>query len=425
MFVVVLRKEPFADQNQVVLVRTVLSLAVGVIGAVVPGFLQIDLGGKGVAIRAGGALALFVITFFFSPNVLPLAVSKEQLDKIEKASAETRSDVGRIVSKFDSISVQAIYELPKDEPDVKVLATCLTEIGQAVRHDRKAQPRGLTISYSYPGSDAGPSKPPVVSIDLEQLLNEGFVNLSPKLVELVPFVTFLRQPKLQIGINRSQRASDGLVNSFLGLADRPDLYLFAYGSPVDPQKGNFGKVILDASRQRVLVSWNGLEYPLDKWATSRQILSIQDLDKSQFVVMLSNPGTVDPKLDQIAAKCRPIWLNIRFDNSFVTFENFNRAPPVLKWQAFSTSFPSAQTILDGKASRPFVVFVSSRVLLERRRSRGGSSTRGGSRGLVAQRAVRALVVVFLLKPSGEPPCLGQVGKLLAVQKLVSQAAEGA
>ena len=68
---------------------------------------------------------------------------------------------------------------------------------------------------------------------------------------------------------------------------------------------------------------------------------------------------------------------------------------------------------------------SSRVLLERRRSRSGSSTRGGELGggLVAQAAVRSLVVVLLLASAGEPPRLGQVGELLAVQQLVAQPAE--
>jgi len=70
-------------------------------------------------------------------------------------------------------------------------------------------------------------------------------------------------------------------------------------------------------------------------------------------------------------------------------------------------------------------FVSSRVLLERRRSRSGSSTRGGKlgRGLVVETVVRMLVVVFFLTPSSEPPRFGQVGELLRAQQLVPQAAE--
>jgi hypothetical protein len=99
VFIVVLRKEPFADQNQVVLLRTILSLAVGIIGAVVPGFLQVDLSRKGVAIRAGGALALFVITYFFSPRVLPtetgaavmLASIEEKLKGLDEQKALLQS----------------------------------------------------------------------------------------------------------------------------------------------------------------------------------------------------------------------------------------------------------------------------------------------------------------------------------------------
>ena len=67
----------------------------------------------------------------------------------------------------------------------------------------------------------------------------------------------------------------------------------------------------------------------------------------------------------------------------------------------------------------------SRVLLERRRSRSGSSTRERelTGGLVTQAAVWPLVVVFLQLPPGEPPRLDQVGELLAVQSLVPQPAE--
>ncbi len=362
VFIVVLRKEPFTDQNQVVLVRIVLSLAVGVIGAVVPGFLRIDLDGGGVAIRAGGALALFVITFFFSPTVLPLAVSKEKLEKIERTSEDTRSDVGRMLTKFDSIFVQAVYELPIDEPQVKALATCLAEIRQAVQRDRKPLPQGLTLSFL--GSNDEPSKPPIVSVDLDDILNEQFVKLSPKLHGLGTFLTFLQKPKLQIGINRSLRSTNELTNNLLGLSERPDLHLFVHDWPVAPQKGNFGLVILDESHDRVLVSWNGFRYPSNHWGTVRKVISIQDLNNSQFVAMLSNPGNIDSKLDEIAAKCKPIWINIRFDNNFVTFDNFDQSPPVLKWQSFSTNFPSTQTILNGKGVRPF----------------DPSSTKGSNRG---------------------------------------------
>lgn len=67
----VIRNEPFRDPNLVVLVRVLLSLAVAIQGAIVPGFLRLSWKGKGLLVRAGGALALFVLTFLVTPTVLP------------------------------------------------------------------------------------------------------------------------------------------------------------------------------------------------------------------------------------------------------------------------------------------------------------------------------------------------------------------
>jgi tetratricopeptide (TPR) repeat protein len=65
----VVRNEPFTDPNLVVLARIILALAVGVLGATIPGFLQLTYNFAGFAIRAAGALALFVIAFFGTPHV--------------------------------------------------------------------------------------------------------------------------------------------------------------------------------------------------------------------------------------------------------------------------------------------------------------------------------------------------------------------
>ena len=76
MFLII-RNEPFADQNLVVIARTMLSFSVATLGATVPGFLRISWQGKGAIIRAGGALALFVLTFLYTPKVLPVGVVDE------------------------------------------------------------------------------------------------------------------------------------------------------------------------------------------------------------------------------------------------------------------------------------------------------------------------------------------------------------
>jgi hypothetical protein len=66
----VIRNQPIADRNFVVMLRVVLSMVVAVFGAVVPGMLRVDFSAKGLTIRAIGALALFVITFILTPTVL-------------------------------------------------------------------------------------------------------------------------------------------------------------------------------------------------------------------------------------------------------------------------------------------------------------------------------------------------------------------
>lgn len=66
----VIRDRPFSDLNFVIFVRILLSLSCSILGAVVPGFLQVDMRKKGLVIRAGGALALFIVTFFFTPSVI-------------------------------------------------------------------------------------------------------------------------------------------------------------------------------------------------------------------------------------------------------------------------------------------------------------------------------------------------------------------
>lgn len=69
----VIRNEAFADPNLVRLLRIILSVAAGILGATIPGFLDVKWSGGGFIIRAGGALALFVITFFGSPSVILLS----------------------------------------------------------------------------------------------------------------------------------------------------------------------------------------------------------------------------------------------------------------------------------------------------------------------------------------------------------------
>jgi hypothetical protein len=57
------------DPQIALYVRLILSLAVAVLGGTVPGFLHLQLKRRGNTLRAGGALALFVLTYVYTPNM--------------------------------------------------------------------------------------------------------------------------------------------------------------------------------------------------------------------------------------------------------------------------------------------------------------------------------------------------------------------
>src|SRR5687768_11944738 len=67
----IVRNEPFRSPNLVVAMRILIAVAAATLGGTIPGFLNVGWNVRGVSIRAGGALALFVIAFFGTPTVLP------------------------------------------------------------------------------------------------------------------------------------------------------------------------------------------------------------------------------------------------------------------------------------------------------------------------------------------------------------------
>ena len=70
MAYLLIRNEPIADARLFFGLRLILSFGAAVLGASIPGFLNIQWSGGGLAVRAGGALALFVLTYVFTPDLV-------------------------------------------------------------------------------------------------------------------------------------------------------------------------------------------------------------------------------------------------------------------------------------------------------------------------------------------------------------------
>jgi hypothetical protein len=64
------RNTPISDPKLFFVLRVVLSFSAATLGATIPGFLNVSWSGGGLAVRAGGALALFVLTFVYTPDLV-------------------------------------------------------------------------------------------------------------------------------------------------------------------------------------------------------------------------------------------------------------------------------------------------------------------------------------------------------------------
>jgi hypothetical protein len=65
-----IRNEEIADPRLFFALRLVLSFGTAVLGATIPGFLAVGWSGSGLTVRAGGALALFVLTYLYTPDLV-------------------------------------------------------------------------------------------------------------------------------------------------------------------------------------------------------------------------------------------------------------------------------------------------------------------------------------------------------------------
>jgi hypothetical protein len=64
-----IRNEEIADARLFFALRLVLSFSAAVLGATIPGFLSLGWSRGGFTVRAGGALALFVLTYVYTPDL--------------------------------------------------------------------------------------------------------------------------------------------------------------------------------------------------------------------------------------------------------------------------------------------------------------------------------------------------------------------
>lgn len=97
--------------------RITLSLAVAGVAAMIPGFINLDVNPNvGLLIRAGGALAVFVIVFFFNPALLAVQDS-EPPKQLEQVAAVCYSIVEDSIKFFLVKTTGGRWTFPKGNVD--------------------------------------------------------------------------------------------------------------------------------------------------------------------------------------------------------------------------------------------------------------------------------------------------------------------
>jgi hypothetical protein len=108
-----IRNQSIADPRMFFALRVVISLSAATLGASLPGFLTLRWSGSRLVARATGALALFVLTFVYTPNL----VEKQGAGSgIQINQTSTGSTSPPIVGNTGTIHIEGVNGQKKDSP---------------------------------------------------------------------------------------------------------------------------------------------------------------------------------------------------------------------------------------------------------------------------------------------------------------------
>ncbi len=102
------RGEPFADPNLAVIARIFMSLAAAIFGTTVSGIFMISWSKPGLVVRAGGALALFLVTFWGTPTIAVEALGPPQVQLQRPKVIDIRAFNGPKVSYTEMLDDGAV-----------------------------------------------------------------------------------------------------------------------------------------------------------------------------------------------------------------------------------------------------------------------------------------------------------------------------
>jgi hypothetical protein len=108
----VIRNEPIADPTFQVIIRILMSTAVAIFTGTVPGFLKVKWSTRWFAVRAVGALAVFVLTYVYTPKIFTL--QPPEWPKKAETIFGPEFDTARRVAPLGTPLVMTVAEIPAD-----------------------------------------------------------------------------------------------------------------------------------------------------------------------------------------------------------------------------------------------------------------------------------------------------------------------
>lgn len=106
------RDRPISDPHLATGLRIILSLSAGILAGTVPGFLKVNYNVSGLAIRAAGGFALFLVTFFGSPSVPVLKLGPADIRVSQLPQIDIRSRATPDQPDAERLQSEAVLTIP-------------------------------------------------------------------------------------------------------------------------------------------------------------------------------------------------------------------------------------------------------------------------------------------------------------------------
>jgi hypothetical protein len=281
-----------------------------------------------------------------------LAQSRVQVSRMGEQislSQQSLDEVGRIVTRFNTIVLDLVFELPSSDPGVKQL---LSHVERSVLGNASSE----AVHSIFTGHFIEHY------VDLERMNKESFDVNDTYILE------FLCNPKIVIGISTDAVPLDSfalIVNKAFAknhVFPRPPVWAEPAAGLPSPagkidlfavsRKNDFKKILhFSPVSGRVFVRWNRVRFPQEEWRTNGRIVSLRDLEHTQFSIAVWHTidyrGSGDLRWERILKGMAPLWMNVAFDNHAVTIDEFDAPASPIAPLVHKAILPAFDRLLSG------------------------------------------------------------------------------